>query len=199
MSKVEQGEMLYPVIEIFDSIQGEGIFAGTPVTFIRFAGCNLACPWCDTKESWGMDTAAWMSAATIASKNILPMVVLTGGEPTIHKLHDLVEALHKKGCSIMIETNGVNPIPKSLRLDWIVCSPKPPLYAINCEPNELKYVVDDIFRESIIPDTSLPVTLQPESCKEASLKECIRLVMSSAHRDKPYRLGVQLHKVIAVK
>lgn len=194
----------YPVIEIFDSIQGEGCLAGFPVTFVRFAGCNLACSWCDTKESW--DTAAnkskvtMMTAEEIAKEVSLEFVVLTGGEPTIHDLTEVCNTLNAEGHKICIETNGTNEVSADLKIHWVVCSPKPPLFEVNCECNELKYVVDEAFKEELIPTNKASfITLQPESCKEESLKRAIALVMKSAGSRKPYRLGLQLHKYISVK
>ena len=189
-----------PVIEIFDSIQGEGILAGFPVTFIRLAGCNLACPWCDTKESWTKDAAMMMTPVEICAASDLEFVVITGGEPTIHNLTGLVAVLNAQGHKVMIETNGTNPIPAHWDFHWVVCSPKPPLYQVNCRCNELKYVVDESFKEEIIPTGHCDyITLQPESCKPDSLKRCIDYVMKSAGSRKPYRLGLQLHKYIDVK
>ena len=76
------------VIEIFESIQGEGVHIGKAVTFLRLAGCNLHCPWCDTKESWG-DVGEEMTIAEILEKvnsYRSSIVVITGGEPTIQPL-----------------------------------------------------------------------------------------------------------------
>ncbi|MHA1585232.1 MAG: radical SAM protein, partial [Promethearchaeota archaeon] len=68
--------MNYPVMEIFDSIQGEGSWIGIPATFIRLSGCNLRCSWCDTKESW--ENAQEMSIEEILSKVNRKNVIITG-------------------------------------------------------------------------------------------------------------------------
>ena len=190
-----------PVIEIFDSIQGEGVLAGYPVTFIRLAGCNLSCPWCDTKESWSKDAALMLSPVEISNDfSLLEFVVITGGEPTIHNLTGLIAVLNANGHKVMLETNGTNALPEHWKFHWVVCSPKPPLFQVNCACDELKYVVDDSFKEGIIPTLhSQYITLQPESCKPESLKRCIEYVMKSAGSRKPYRLGLHLHKYIDVK
>jgi organic radical activating enzyme len=187
-------------MEIFQSIQGEGTIAGYPVTFIRLAGCNLACSWCDTKESWNPKDVEMLTPIQIESRCVYPFVVITGGEPTIHDLQGLTDILSAFGHRVMIETNGTNPIPAKWKIDWVVCSPKPPLYEVNCRCDELKYVVDDAFQESIIPTGKANyITLQPESCKPESLKRAITIVENSAASRKPYRLGIQLHKYIEVK
>lgn len=189
-----------PVIEIFQSIQGEGTMSGYPVTFIRLAGCNLACPWCDTKESWNPKDVEMLTAIQIADRCVYPFVVITGGEPTIHDLKGLTDILSAYGFSTCLETNGTNVIPEDWKFHWITCSPKPPLFQVNCRCDELKYVVDDSFFEELIPTGIADyITLQPESCKQESLKRAIEIVEKSAASRKPYRLGIQLHKHINVK
>lgn len=191
----------YPVIEIFDSIQGEGSFIGTPCTFVRLAGCNLSCEWCDTKESWSVEQAVEMTGKEIAAKCNHTLVVITGGEPCINDLTSLVYWLQKDKENphlVALETNGTYRIPSSWRIDWITVSPKPQSnYKINCEYNELKYVVDEEFDPSVVPDTKDNVWLQPEgyNFKESS-KRAYELVMSNP---KKFKMGIQLHKVLEVR
>ena len=74
------------VLEVFKSIQGEGFNMGLPATFVRFAGCNLSCPWCDTKESWDDSNTTDYALEDLVSeilKQETEIVVLTGGEPTL--------------------------------------------------------------------------------------------------------------------
>ena len=85
---------LYPIIEIFTSIQGEGTHMGLVTTFVRFAGCNLTCPWCDTKESWDIANSKQMTVEEIVAQCDAARVVLTGGEPTLYELKHLITALH---------------------------------------------------------------------------------------------------------
>lgn len=98
------------VIEIFNSIDGEGKRAGELTTFIRLAGCNLQCPYCDTKYSWSDKDATEMSVLEIAefvSRNGYTNVTITGGEPLIHPdIKVLLRALSMKGCDVNVETNG---------------------------------------------------------------------------------------------
>lgn len=197
-----------PVIEIFTSVQGEGMHMGRKATFIRLAGCNLACPWCDTKSSWSQESADVMSIEDIENRvKYESFVVITGGEPTIHKHHDLamlVESLHEMGCTVAVETNGTNEVPGNF--DWITCSPKPPLYKIHpsLKADELKFVVTEDFKWcAITPEMrqcyANRIWLQPDGTSEqtmkASWKECLHLVES----DPRLRIGVQLHKIMDVQ
>ena len=118
---------MYKVNEIFYTLQGEGAHSGIPAVFIRFSGCNLHCPWCDTEFTAHTD----MTAVEIVSEALalydIPnerrrMVVLTGGEPSLQVDKPLIDALHAAGFYICIETNGTHPLPAGI--DWITCSPK---------------------------------------------------------------------------
>lgn len=118
---------MYRVNEIFYTLQAEGAHSGIPAVFIRFSGCNLRCPWCDTEFTAHTD----MTAAEIVSEALtlydIPnerrrMVVLTGGEPSLQVDKPLIDALHAAGFYICIETNGTCPLPDGI--DWITCSPK---------------------------------------------------------------------------
>lgn len=95
------------VIEIFDSIEGEGKRTGQLATFIRLAGCNLRCSYCDTAYSYDARDAVEMTIAEIVSRVTYFTVTVTGGEPLIHKeIKELMTALCIKGCHVNIETNG---------------------------------------------------------------------------------------------
>lgn len=107
--------------EIFYSLQGEGRLAGTPAVFVRFSGCNLACPFCDTDHKKGKQ----MSEEDIVkevSRYRCEWVVLTGGEPALQVTENLIDKLHKSGKKVAIETNGTKEI-KGFP-DWVTCSPK---------------------------------------------------------------------------
>jgi 7-carboxy-7-deazaguanine synthase len=187
----------YPIIEIFDSIQGEGSWMGIPVSFIRFAGCNLHCSFCDTKDSW--NSGSMMTIEQIIDQIHQNHIVLTGGEPTLFDLKPLILKLkQRKNQKIAIETNGTNEIKGDI--DWIVCSPKPDAhYMIKCQPNELKYVVDEIFTIDVIPTEyrgKIPIWLQPNNQNlQESIKKSYILVMQNNF----LRLGAQLHKIYELK
>lgn len=192
----------YPVIEVFDSIQGEGAHSGLGATFIRLAGCNLRCEWCDTAHSFDMDKAEYLTAEEILAKYSFPqpMVIVTGGEPTLYDLGQLVSSLHNLSKYVSLETNGTNPVPEEWGIDWITVSPKPQSnYKINCSANELKYIVDDQFKLDYVEFDKYAgrVVLQVESCKAESITKAYRLIMDNPQYK--LRLGVQLHKLIGVE
>jgi len=118
---------MYDLVEIFESLQGEGRNMGRPCVFVRFAGCNLACPWCDTdvvtRFSLSLDDLI-REIAGYAAKS----VILTGGEPTIQRgVSELVAALKAKDYWIAVETNGTNGFetaPWLGSVDYVACSPK---------------------------------------------------------------------------
>ena len=115
---------MYELVEIFESLQGEGRNTGRPCVFIRFAGCNLKCPWCDT------DVAKKFSASLADIQKELKQykaksVILTGGEPTLVKeMPELVAALKKDGYWIGVETNGTIAADWLGFVDYVACSPK---------------------------------------------------------------------------
>lgn len=111
----------YRINEIFYSLQGEGFYTGTPAVFIRFSGCNLRCPFCDTDHAEGAMMSAGEIIAAIAAYPSRH-VVLTGGEPSLFADDDLISALHGDGRYIAVETNGTHPLPSGI--DWVTCSPK---------------------------------------------------------------------------
>ena len=195
------------VAEIFTSIQGEGNFLGVPATFIRFMGCNLKCPFCDTKKTWADNAVACdMSIDDIVTRvcgTAIPLIVITGGEPCIQEdLQELVDRLRMRNFYVAIETNGTQATPDA---DWITCSPKAEAdYQINmfCKPNELKYVVTPGFdAEKDIPEGiremySGKIWLQPEGSKMTEMwKKCYQLAME----DPRLRVGLQLHKLMEVE
>lgn len=116
--------MRYNLVEIFESLQGEGRNTGRPVVFIRFAGCNLACPWCDTdvKARFALSLPDILAELThYRAKS----VILTGGEPTIQAgMKELVAALKASGYWIGVETNGTNQPDWLTEVDYVACSPK---------------------------------------------------------------------------
>lgn len=120
----------YPLIEVFYSLKGEGLWTGTPMLFIRLAGCNLRCPFCDTPSQKTIDLCK--EDIVVELKNLsetCTKVVLTGGEPNIHDLKKLIDLLHENDYTVHIETNGepTQWLDSNLRqCDFIALSPKTP-------------------------------------------------------------------------
>lgn len=131
------------VNEIFYSIQGEGYHAGTAAVFIRFSGCNLKCPFCDTDFSQYTEMTEDEIINEVAKYNA-KLCVITGGEPSLQLTFKLVDKLHQIGKMVAVETNGTKTIPTNV--DWVTCSPKDQ-YQRNAKPvqkyvDELKIVFD---------------------------------------------------------
>lgn len=117
-------EMTYELVEIFESLQGEGRNMGRPCVFVRLAGCNLACPWCDTETGrrFSMTLAELVDEV---SRYRTKSVILTGGEPTVREgMPELVAALKAKGLWLAVETNGTSEPDWFKALDYVACSPK---------------------------------------------------------------------------
>lgn len=131
-------------MEHFYTIQGEGVYSGMAAYFIRLAGCDVGCVWCDVKDSWiqgyplltGRQLLQWV-AQSGAHK-----VVVTGGEPLIHNLHNLCAVLKENNLKLHLETSGAHPL--SGQWDWICLSPKKfktPLPEVYEQADELKVVI----------------------------------------------------------
>lgn len=194
----------YPVNEIFSSIQGEGAWTGIPATFIRFQGCNLRCSWCDTKETWS-GPSQLMTPEEILELVHYEHVIITGGEPLLHDLTDLLPALARAGRKIHIETNGTIPWKISYPQDiWLTVSPKiesnykidPSLQKM---VSEYKFVVDEAFNPDIIADFPLcpgqHVFLSPENVRKEMIAKALEITFKYPH----CRLMLQLHKIIDIK
>ncbi len=195
----------YLVNEIFYSLQGEGVRAGTPNLFLRFARCNLACAAethgfdCDTEFVSGrrMETGE-IVAELRALSPACRWVVLTGGEPALQVDAPLIDTLHAAGFSLAIETNGSVALPPGL--DWVTVSPKVAEHAIRQRTaDEVKYVRaygQAIPRTVVAADHSLisPAFDGPHLDRR-TLDWCIRLV----EENPPWRLSVQQHKLWGVR
>ncbi|HEV2354584.1 MAG TPA: 7-carboxy-7-deazaguanine synthase QueE, partial [Puia sp.] len=131
-----------PVMERFYTLQGEGFHSGRAAYFIRLAGCDVGCVWCDVKDSWEISRHPWVSVAELvreASSYPSRLAVITGGEPLMHDCSGLTRQLRQAGFATHIETSGAWPLTGEW--DWICLSPKKfkaPLPGIAALANELK-------------------------------------------------------------
>lgn len=183
---------MYRVNEIFYSLQGEGYHTGCPAVFVRFAGCNRRCEFCDTD----FEAFTEMSLDDILGHvNAYPTrhVILTGGEPTLQVDDSLVDALHAAGKYIHIETNGSRPVPAGI--DWVTCSPKTPPYGID-RVDELKIVYqgDDERIEQLRERFGIErCYLQP--CSGQNIDATVAYIKAHPH----WRLSLQTHKLINIQ
>lgn len=194
-----------PLVEMFHSIQGEGTWAGTNAFFIRLAGCDVGCPWCDTKESWNAkrhpqcEVTEILAAVSAAQPRI---VVITGGEPLMHDLQCLTKALKAQRLQVHLETSGAYPLRG--RFDWITLSPKhnkPPHPSLYAHAHELKVVVvhpgDLIWAEqqaAKLPPT-IPKFLQPEWGTPTAKS----LIFDYVLQHPEWRISLQTHKFLEIR
>lgn len=145
ISEQDIWDVEYPIMEHFYTIQGEGAHTGRASYFIRTAGCDVNCWWCDVKDSWEEEGHPKMTVRElvgVAKASKAPFVVITGGEPLLHDLLPLTLGLKSEGMKVHIETSGSSPL--SGQLDWITLSPKrfkKPTEEVFAYVDELKVVV----------------------------------------------------------
>lgn len=196
--------MTYPINEIFYSLQGEGYWCGRPAVFVRFSGCNLRCPFCDTDYS----RRARLTAAQIVERvgqYESDFVVLTGGEPSLYINKVLTDALHNEGKFLAIETNGTHPI--SGDVDWITLSPKdsfvPDAEVALDRADEVKLVYDGRNAEAFLRYARFPAThffLQPCDTGDAAHNASLRREATQFCLHHPqWRLSLQLHKILNIR
>lgn len=202
------GNTQYRIVEIFETLQGEGFNTGMPSIFIRFGKCNLACPWCDTNynqfELKSLDEIM-QTVRGFSAKNI----IITGGEPTIQpNLERLLDVLKAEGYFIAVETNGLKPVP--LQIDYIATSPKR-LYQKNYLKhhipfaNEVRIVVDGevlAFCEQI-EQTIKADRYYLSPCEENGVMNMLETITQlgqlNQRPNKPrWQLSIQTHKIAGI-
>lgn len=194
-----------PVVETFHSIQGEGMWAGTNAFFIRLAGCDVGCPWCDTKQSWNPKRYPLRTIEELVAeaRSANPqIVVITGGEPLMHDLSALTGQLREAGLQIHLETSGAHLF--SGNFDWVTFSPKrfkPPHSSIYAHVNELKVIIGDEFdlewaeQQATQVSSTVAKLLQPEWKTPSSRDEVFAYVL----KHPQWRVSLQTHKFLGVQ
>lgn len=194
-----------PIVETFHSVQGEGLWTGSSAFFIRLAGCDVGCPWCDTKHSWPAKKHPHKPIKELVEAAIAhhpTIVIITGGEPLMHNLTHLTHALQQANLRVHLETSGSYPL--SGTFNWISLSPKPfkpPLPNIYKYTNELKIIIGlptDLewatTQGQKVPAKTIKL-LQPEWNSVAGQKLAIDHIL--AHPE--WRLSLQTHKFLGVR
>jgi organic radical activating enzyme len=189
------------VAELFYSVQGEGTWTGTPAVFVRLAGCNLNCRFCDTDYSLrSFASPAELVAQVRELGGDCPMVVLTGGEPLAQtESSDLIAALIADGRRVHVESNGTIPVelPDAV---WLTVSPKERLHPDRAaRANEVKLIVDGRVPHEWLAafgERKMTVFLQPEGNKAANVALALAAAQAEPAR---YRLSLQTHKFIGIR
>ncbi|MFN3403643.1 MAG: 7-carboxy-7-deazaguanine synthase QueE [Cytophagaceae bacterium] len=192
-------------MEAFYTIQGEGYHQGKAAYFIRLAGCDVGCFWCDVKESWDASDHPVVPVHEIISGLIntpARIAVITGGEPLMYDLTCLTNSIHSEGVQTNIETSGVYPITGSW--DWVCFSPKKfkePHPSIFPVANELKVIVynksDLDWAESYANrvNQECKLYLQPEWSKH---EELLPVIIEYVKNNPKWELSLQIHKYLNI-
>lgn len=202
-----------PVMETFYTLQGEGFHQGSAAYFIRLAGCDVGCFWCDVKESWDASLHPQKTIEEIveevktnirhqASDNAQPIIVITGGEPLLYNLDVLTQQIQSNKLKTHIETSGSSPL--SGFWNWICLSPKKfkePLSEIFIAANELKIIIYNKSDLKWAEDNAAQVSkncklyLQPEWSKAAQVTP---LIIEYIKQNPRWQLSLQVHKYLNI-
>lgn len=218
----------YPINEIFITHQGEATFTGTPSVFIRMQGCDVGCPWCDTKHSWNTDNE--VSIEQIITKknnndnfaiftidkivdfikkyNHISHIVITGGEPLLHNLLPLCNVIENMNKTIQIETSGTSKLSIT-KNTWITLSPKinmPNNKAILKEvvnrANEIKMPIgklSDIEKlKTFIKFYSINNNISIWLQPLSQNKKALEICIASSLKNN-WKLSIQTHKYIGIR
>jgi len=205
----------YKIAEMFYSIQGEGVRAGTAAVFLRFAGCNLKCTkatvgWdCDTDHACREElTAAEIVDRHLEIANRCKWVVATGGEPMLQLDAELIVALANRGISVAVETNGTLPVP--VMVDWVTVSPKPGSIIRQPDAEEVKIVLSAGDEPpALLPNGKNSYRVMGIRCRYPILSPAwlpdqmdstaVVWCVAKVREDPRWRLSVQAHKLIGVR
>ena len=192
--------------ETFYSLQGEGYYTGKSAFFIRFAGCDIGCTWCDTKDAWSAENSQAFSVDDIVQKALekkTDYVVITGGEPFLHNLDLLSSDLKHAGKYVHIETCGAYAFGNA-KFDWLSLSPKKIMLpkAENYQfASELKVVVQNqsdiefAEKEKAKVNKSCKLYLQPQWEKA---EDVLPLLINYITEHPEWHLSLQVHKYLNI-
>jgi organic radical activating enzyme len=194
-----------PLMEYFYTIQGEGSYSGKAAYFVRLAGCDVGCVWCDVKESWNNDDHPLVSIENIVKpieETNANFVVITGGEPAMYDLSALTKRIHKTVPLIAIETSGCYPLVGEI--DWYCFSPKKfkaPVTEAYDKANELKVVISHPSDFSWAEEHATKVNakcklyLQPEWSKQ---ERFLPLIIDYVKQNPKWQISLQTHKFMQI-
>lgn len=222
--------MTYRVNDMYPTVQGEGTMTGMPMVLVRLHGCPVGCPFCDTKETWGSDEDVEVgtigealgantrftkvNALTIATHARwaapnLRWIMLTGGEPALQPLGDLVQAFHEKQFKVALETSGTADGHIKSFMNWVCVSPKIDMPggrrlspAAIASADEIKMVIGkqaDVDKLEQLLGTyptkkDVNICLQPMSQSKRATELCMKLCLQ-----RGWRLSLQTHKLANIK
>lgn len=193
------------VNEIFHSLQGEGFHTGTAAVFVRLSGCNLRCEFCDTSHASGTMMTLDQIIDAVNHYPTAPLLVLTGGEPSLVIDEAMLGALHSAtGKLITIETNGTHPLPDGI--DWVTLSPKTgfaggdlaPVVLTRCDELKVVYVGQDLAQYDHIEATHRflqPCYVNDPEQRRRGIADTVAAVMSHPE----WRLSLQTHRYLNIR
>jgi organic radical activating enzyme len=206
MSASQSIKAKLPLMEEFYSIQGEGFYQGYAAYFIRLAGCDVGCVWCDVKESWDASMHNEVEIEQMVGRAMesgTGIAVITGGEPALYNLTELTESLQKNNVRTHIETSGAHLVTGSW--DWVCLSPKKfkaPVHSVLAQANELKIIVFNSSdfewaeRHAAQVNPACELYLQPEWSKE---KEMMPLIIEYVKKNPKWKISLQIHKYMEIR
>ena len=194
-----------PVMERFYTIQGEGRYSGRAAYFIRLAGCDVGCVWCDVKESWDAELHPVLSLESIISDVLATpadFVVITGGEPAMYDLTTLIDLLHANNIETAIETSGCYPLRGNI--DWYCFSPKK--FKAPCEDAyqkaaELKVIIFNksdfewAEKHAALVNSDCLLYLQPEWSKQERI---LPMIIDYVKENPQWKVSLQTHKFMNI-
>ncbi len=196
---------MYKVNEIFHSLQGEGFNTGTASVFIRLSGCNLHCAFCDTRHEEGTMMSLPEIVEQVMQYPGAPLIVLTGGEPSLWIDEDFVMGLKQAtGKTIAIETNGTHPLPHGI--DWVTLSPKTglgnsgdlPVVLTRCDELKVVYLGQDLAQyNNITADHRYlqPCWVSNENDRKRNMQDTVQAVLQHPE----WRLSLQIHRILDIQ